>query len=74
MFVGAQEEISLLFAWQLLKINPWMGWTVTCGGDWGQVAGVPAARTPPGVSELEGFVMLQHGTRTWWVKIQIIWI
>lgn len=47
---------------------------VTCGDDQGQVTGAPAAQTLPAPhGELEEFVTLQHGTRTCWVKIQIIW-
>lgn len=46
---------------------------MTGGDDQGKVAGTPAAQMLPGpCGELEGFVMLQHSTGTWQLKIQII--
>lgn len=39
---------------------------VTCGDDQGQVTGAPAAQTLP-------VPRGELGTRTCWVKIQIIW-
>lgn len=73
MLIGAQEEILPLFTLQLPKINLWVRWMVTRGPDQGQVPGVSAAWMPSGpCGELER-VVLQHSTRTWWDKIQIIW-